>query len=570
MVKQTRGRALVLSVILCLGAGLLCGRLLQVQLFEREQFRNLIPQDSSQTPVILPRGRIWDKSGFLLAGNEYRWEISATPRLITDTAEIADRLAPLLDRPRDEVMADLSQKNERWVLLAREVPLAVGQAILAMGYRGITGTARPYRVYPERDLAAHLLGFTIYDNHGYYGVEGYYDQVLSYTPGDLLPDRQPWLVSWGARLSPRLAVQSSYAPDLVLTVDRTVQKVVERALQQAVVNYQAKSGTIIVIKPDTGAVLAMANYPTFDLNKFSTTPPQLHPNPAISHYYEPGSVLKVMTMAAGLDTGKITPHTQIHDPGSVDIGGQRIWNADRQAHGLVDMTDVLVWSLNVGAVHVAQLLGPDDFYLYLKRFGFGRVTEVDLAGEGPGSVRTPGNPWWSPSDLATNSYGQGIDVTPLQVVMAVAAVANDGVLMKPYVVHSVVRGQEEREVRPVPVRRVISSETARTLTQMMVQVVEREATLARVEGYQVAGKTGTAEIPEATSYSDRVIASFAGFLPADDPQLVILVKIDEPQIGRGGDRVAAPVFAEVAGELVRLLNIPPDNVRMALRQATGN
>jgi cell division protein FtsI/penicillin-binding protein 2 len=268
-------------------------------------------------------------------------------------------------------------------------------------------------------------------------------------------------------------------------------------------------------------------------------------------------------MAAGLDSGTIIPETTIYDGGAIEVGGRTIYNWDRNSYGTVDMTTVLGKSLNVGAAQVAVMLGKDRFYTYVRRFGFGRITEVDLDSEGPGTLKTPGDPDWHESDLGTNSFGQGIAVTPLQMTMAVAAVANGGLLMKPHAVQKIIEGDRDLSVQPTVVRRVILSQAARTLTEIMVTAVNQETELAQVPGYRVAGKTGTAQIPIPGGYHPTLtVASFAGYLPADDPALVILVVIHKPQTSPWGGHVAAPVFARIAQQLMILFDVPPDDIRL--------
>jgi cell division protein FtsI/penicillin-binding protein 2 len=321
------------------------------------------------------------------------------------------------------------------------------------------------------------------------------------------------------------------------------------------------------MEPKTGAVLGMASYPAYDPNNYSASNERLFFDPIVSEQYEPGSVFKIITMAAGLDAATVTPESTIYDGGQIEVGGRVIYNWDRQGHGTVDMTGVLAQSLNVGATQVAVGLGKDRFYTYVKRFGFGRLTEVDLDSEGPGTLKTPKDASWHESDLGTNSFGQGIAVTPIQIATAVGAIANDGLLMKPYITERIVDGERELIIKPTVVRRAVSQETAQTLTGMLVKALQYADSNAQVPGYEVAGKTGTAEIPVPGGYHPTLtLASFAGFLPADDPQVLVLVIIDRPTSSRWGSQTAAPMFSRIAEQLVILLDIPPDSVRLAQRQ----
>ncbi|MGQ9627202.1 MAG: peptidoglycan D,D-transpeptidase FtsI family protein [Anaerolineae bacterium] len=539
-------------------------QLLRWQVLEHDQLARLAEQEHNvREMVISRRGNIFERNGYLLATDLFQYEVSAAPNLISNLWETTEKLAPYLNLSRSKLYEALS-KDVPYVLLDRHVPQKNGEIIAAWNLMGITVQPRPKRIYPERELAAHLLGFVNETHKGYYGLEGYYDSILRGEEQILEKEKDP--EGREILLEPYHALALSKGKDLVLTIDRTIQYMVERKLKEAINKYGAESGTIIVMDPRRGAILALANFPTFNPNDFAKTPAELFVNPAVSNQYEPGSVFKIITLAAGLDAGVITPNTTFYDGGAIEVGGRVIMNWDRQGHGLVDMTDVLAKSLNVGAAYVSTSLGWDRFYSYVRRFGFGRLTEVDLDGEWPGSLRLPGDSEWHQSDLGTNSFGQGIAVTPLQMINSVAAVANRGFLMKPYVVEKVIDGDDAVETKPVVVRRAISSEAAAQLTAMLMEAVEEETTLAAVPGYKIAGKTGTAQIPTPGGYDPyNTIASFIGYAPADDPQFIVLVKLDRPKVSPWGSQVAAPVFREVAEELFVYLDIPPDSVRLAYR-----
>jgi cell division protein FtsI/penicillin-binding protein 2 len=446
--------------------------------------------------------------------------------------------------------------------VANGVPQAVGETIINWDIVGILVEPRPKRVYPEGDMGAHLMGFVNSNGNGFYGVEGYYDAMLKGRPGLQVGERSPFgeLIPLGAsHFVPPVAGATLY-----LTVDRNVQKLIENEIRGAVIQYGAQRGSVVVLNPKSGAILGMASYPNYDPNDYSASDEYLFADPNVSEQYEPGSVFKIVTMAAGLDAGVVGPMGTIYDGGSIEVGGRVIYNWDRQGHGTVDMTDVLAKSLNVGVAQVAVALGKDRFYTYVKRFGFGRLTEVDIDNEGPGTLKTPKDASWHESDLGTNSFGQGIAVTPLQIAAAVGAVANDGLLMKPYIVQRIVEGDHTAEVKPMVIRRVISEETAQTLTGMLVEAVERADSKAVLPGYKVAGKTGTAQIPVPGGYHPTLtLASFVGYLPADDPQVLVLVIIDRPASSKWGSETAAPAFKRMGEQLVVLLNIPPDDIRVA-------
>jgi cell division protein FtsI/penicillin-binding protein 2 len=350
--------------------------------------------------------------------------------------------------------------------------------------------------------------------------------------------------------------------DLVLTIDRTLQALTEAELARALSDTGAKSGTIIAMDPRTGAILAMASLPTYDPNDYIETSTSRFVNPAVSAPYEPGSTFKVLTMAAALQEGRVTPNTVYNDTAWIEVGGQVIRNWDRKGHGPSTMIDLLANSLNVGAATLATQMGGQTFYRYLQAFGIGRPTGIDLQGEASGSLRMPGDLDWHESDLATHSFGQGLSTTPLQLISAVAAVANDGIQMRPFVVAQKVDGEQILTAKPIPLERVISVQTAHTLTNMLEQAVLRENALARVPGYRIAGKTGTAQIPIPGGYDDPwTIASFVGYGPVSDPRLIILVKLDRPTSSPYGGQTASPVFARLAARMFVLLGVPPDEAR---------
>lgn len=558
---NTRWRIITLMAILSASALILVGRLFRWQILEHKTFLALAEEEHQAEITLRPRrGVIYDRNRFLLAADTFQYAISASPPMISDPYTTADRLFPLLGISRDETLAALTSEAA-WVPLTRGVPQPLGERILEWDITGIQVESHPKRIYAGGTLAAHLLGFVNDNDNGFYGVEGYYDAMLRGTPGLRQGERDPFGSS--IPIGPGQYIPPRDGRSLVLTIDRTAQHIVERELADAIERYQAESGTVVVLDPKTGGIVAMASWPTYDPNQFAQTDQKLFPDPAVSEQYEPGSVFKVITLAAGLDSSVITPETTIYDGGVIEVGGRTLYNWDRQPHGTVNMTTVLGKSLNVGAAQVAVMLGKERFYTYVRRFGFGRITEVDLDSEGPGTLKMPGDPDWHESDLGTNSFGQGIAVTPLQITVAMAAVANDGLLMKPHVVQQIIDGDRVLSVQPTVVRRAIQARTAQTLTEMLVVAVNQETELAKVPGYRVAGKTGTAQIPVPGGYHPSLtVASFAGFVPADEPALVILVVIHKPQTSPWGGTVAAPVFARTAQQLMVLFDIPPDEIRL--------
>jgi cell division protein FtsI/penicillin-binding protein 2 len=569
-------------VLLCL---FMLGQLLRIQVLAHRELSDegerMRVRQSDLEPL---RGRIWDRNGYLLAGNVVQYDISASPALISDPYKTAATLAVYLEMDAGEILDQLTG-DALWVRIARGVPKDLGDAIAAKGIVGISVEPVWRRTFPEGILAAHLLGFVNAMGRGYYGVEGYYDEALRGQRGTRVYQRDPWNQIIPLGLTDDEPPQPGV--DLVLTLDRTVQALVEEELALALEETGAESGVIIVMDPRTGAILAMAAAPVYDPNYYGEVlDGRVFVNPAVSGQYEPGSVFKVLTVAIALESGMVSPETTFYDAGQIEMGGQVIRNSTRQAYGEVTLTESLVHSLNVEMAQISAMLGPEKFYQGIRAFGIAHRTGVDLAGEVVGELRVPGDWRWHESDLATNAFGQGLAVTPLQMIAAVAAIANDGLLMQPFVVaekhypHSAPfpappclpkrcaePGADERveRARPASIGRAVSPETARVVGEMMAQTVEQGVEKAQVPGYRIAGKTGTAQLPTPFGYDEqKTIASFVGFAPVDDPQVIVLVRLDKPTSSEWGTQTAAPVFARLARQLFVLLEVPPDDVRLGL------
>jgi len=535
------------------------------------------PVDVAAQLLHQPRGTIVDRDGEVLAADRFFYQVVASPKdLNTDEKRlvIAQTLEQLIGLPAantQQVLFDF--KRYAYAELVKRLDLALGQELIdfrakeleqhpdsLLQYINIRPV--PERFYPQHSLASHLVGFVHPNAYGVYGVEEYYDNFLNSSIGLLEKDVKPFD---SLPLKTRRYLPSVAGRDLVLTFDRSIQWIIEEELREAIAKYRAKTGSIIVMEPQTGAILGLANWPTYDPNQLKTGTVDVArlPNPSVSALYEPGSVFKLITMAGGLDTGVITPTTVFTDDGYIVIGQRTIYNSNRLPAGRVTVEDALARSLNVVTAQVADRMGYDDFYRYIRRFGFSTRTEVDLADEVAGLLKTPGNELWSQSDLGTNSFGQGLAVTPLQMANSVCAIANGGTLMRPYLVQARIEDGKVLYTKPTVVRRVISEKTAAELTDMMIYTVNTGNKAAVVPGWSVAGKSGTAQIPGPDGYrEDATIVSFVGFAPAYDPKFVILVKLDEPDfaISQWAAYTAAPVFAQVARRLFELLDIPPDEI----------
>jgi cell division protein FtsI/penicillin-binding protein 2 len=518
--------------------------------------------------TVAERGRIFDRDYEPLAVNTLQYEISMSPNLLSDPRDTAVQLASILGINERDVL-EMATSDLLWVQVAKPVSAEIGQQIAQLDIYGVIVSPIARRYYPQGSLAGHILGFVAgekEDTRGYYGVEGHYqDQLAGRVRAQEISDI-PFAV-------PEEQAAGDRGGDLVLTIDRDIQFLAESELQLSISETGATKGTIIVMNPRNGDILAMANYPPFDPNTFATIKDQsLYVNTAISDQYEPGSIMKVLTIASALDKGIVTPQSTYNDTGAFECCGVRIENWDRAAHGVTDMTQILVQSLNVGAATVSTTMKIENFYPKMADFGIGRPTGIDLEGEAGGILKVPGDPNWSESDLATNSFGQGVSTTPLQMITAFSAIANGGLMMQPRVVYEIIDGKEVLSSRPSPLGRPISAQTAQTVTQMMVATVRDGVDKAGIPGYTIAGKSGTAEIPDpALGYlSDAWIMSFVGFLPADDPQVVVLIRLDKPTSGRWASQVVAPIFSRFVERLVLLLEIPPDDVRHALAAQGGS
>ncbi len=523
------------------------------------------PQRVIAQEVDTSRGRIVDRDGVLLATDSFTWEIYLEPRRYDPKTFPPDQIALAaqeLGLNPDVIMKALSAggavaqvaKNvTHEQCVAADKGDAVPQWFWCDGKR--------HRTYPQGSLAAHVIGFSNQDQVGQTGLEAFYNDWLltsgGWSPAAVTGPGEPIPDEWGAFLP------SPNGRDLVLHMSAPLQHVTEQHLEDAVKKYGASSGSIIVMDPRTGAILSMANWPAFDPNNYAAAEMHSLQNPAVSLLFEPGSVFKLVTYGAALDSGSIVPDQKFYDEGVKIVGGQKITNSQKRALWQVSAWDALAESLNTVSAEICLAMGQETFYRYVRLFGFGKPTEVDLGTEVAGIVKRPGSAQWSQFDQAANSFGQGISTTPIQMLNAAAAIANHGTLMQPQVAQAVVY---DGKLYRLPVRvldQVVQPETARTLTQMLVYTVENyDLGEDLVPGFRVAGKTGTAEIPEQAGYTNLLtITTFVGFLPAADPQLVVLVKINEPTKARWAEQVALPVFGKVARDAVQIMDLTPNTER---------
>ncbi|MBN1169203.1 penicillin-binding protein 2 [Candidatus Woesebacteria bacterium] len=530
-------------------------------------------QYNSSQVVEAPRGAILASDGSWYCTEKNSWILfSYLPDIKKDINEIADLLAPIIIDKDDqnykkrvyekagEIKSQLQRTDTTWVSLEKRLDNDRKEQIEEFSIDGIGFEGDFIRSYPEASSAAHLLGFVGKNdkglNQGYFGLEGYYDLMLSGKSGFVSRDSdaagKPLLLGGGVEIS------SIPGVDLLTHVDKGVQFLIEEKLKDGLEKYGAVSGTVIVMKPDTGEVIAMASEPSFDPESYYDYSDDLFRNPVVSDSFEPGSVFKVIVMAAALDEGVIEPETKCEvcsGPYKVDKYFIRTWND--QYHPDSTMTEVIVNSDNVGMAYIGEKIGSDRLYDYLYDFGFGQLTNIDLQGEISVGLREKKD--WNIVDTATATFGQGVAVTPIQLITAVSAIANDGTLMTPQVVDKILTPTRSEDIKPQVVRRVISEKAANETTAMMVEAAKSgEAKWTYLRGFGVAGKTGTAQIPIAGHYDEeRTIASFIGFVPYDDPEFIMLVTLHEPQTSPWSSETAAPLWYDITEDLILHFGIQP-------------
>jgi cell division protein FtsI (penicillin-binding protein 3) len=516
-------------------------------------------QHQKSIPLIPQRGTIFDRNGGAMALSMEVDSVYAEPRKLENRDHAARLLAPILDLPLETVRAKLSG-DKGFVWLKRQVPPALSQRIRNLKLEAVGAIKEHQRFYPNSTIGAQVLGFTGLDPKGLAGIEATYDKTLLGRGGYLIMERDA--LGRGIGSGEPVIEGATRGHDLHLTIDENLQYIAERELAAGVKEFNAKAGAVVVLEPSSGRILAMANQPDYNPNAFSRYKPSDWRNRAISDTFEPGSTMKVFVMAAGLNEGVVTPNQLINcEGGSWKVGGRVIH--DSHPHGVLTAEEVLKVSSNIGSAKIGRMLERKRLHTYLRDFGFGAKSGLELPGEENGILRDPSR--WFEIDLATISFGQGVSITPLQLAAATGAIANGGNLMEPYLVEKVTdgEGQVVEERQPKIVRQVVKPEVATRVTRMMETVTEEDGgtgTKARVPGFRVAGKTGTAQKvdPVTGGYSaDKRIASFVGFVPADNPRLVVVVMIDEPRGQVYGGLVAAPVFSRISTQSLQYLKVAP-------------
>ncbi len=552
--------------LIALGGFAIVARLVQLQIIDHPRYAEAAREmHLSQEIISDRRGAILDRNGYPLAASQDAYNVMverdawANPE---DAQYAATQLSSATGVPAKTMIDIVNSVDVFEVPVAKGLNFTQATAVRNLQLNGVRLIDDPVRVYPEGNVGAQLLGFIGSDGAGLTGLEADLNAVLGGAAGSITYERDA--IGQELAVGERSETPAQPGANVVLTIDRYVQQIAEQELKKAIDAHQASGGSVVVTQPRTGQVLAIASYPSFDLTKPNLNDPKTADgirNRAVTDAYEPGSVFKLITTATALDLGLVTPETPWFDSGEITFGGWTIRNWDLSSHGDETVQGMLTKSLNVGAAWVASLCGPDNFYNYVQAFGFGAPTGSGLSGEVSGSIRTPQTAPddWGPVDLATNSFGQGLTVTPLQYAMALGAIANGGTLMKPQFVREVDGPDGLQAIQPEVVRQVIKPETSRTLLDMMGVVADSVSSdYLSVPGYKVGAKSGTAQVADgAGGYKATYISSFAGVVPLENPQLSIIVKVDEPKDVPWGTVVAAPVFSGIAQKVLPYLNIPP-------------
>ena len=558
--KGVRTRIKLIGVIFTLGFALVTMRAFDLQVLQEEQWDERAERQHQKVIPLTPqRGTIFDRNGEELAVSVNVDSVYVEPRKLEDKSEATRKLAKSLGLSKRTVNAKL-KSNSNFVWLKRQITPSQSEQVKQADLKGVGMIKEHRRFYPNSNIAAHLLGFTGLDPKGLEGLELEYDKTILGRGGYLVMERDALGRGLGAG-SPQVQ-GASRGHDLYLTLDKNLQYIAERELAEGLRTTKGKSGSVVMMEPSTGKILAMASYPEYNPNSFFRHKPYQWRNRAVCDSYEPGSTFKIFLMAAALNEAVISTNQKIYcENGRYKVGGKVIRDHNKKYQDLTP-AEIMKYSSNIGSAKIGKLLERKTYHEYIEDFGFGHKTGIDLPGEAVGLVRPPNK--WFEVDLAAISFGQAISVTPIQLVAATSAIANGGYLMQPYVVEKVVdsQGHVTQKNQPRVVRKVIAQDVAHVVTRMLEMAVEEggTGTKAQVPGFRVAGKTGTAQKVDAVTggYSvDKRVASFVGFLPAEDPRLVMLVTIDEPKGITYGGLTAGPVFSRIAAQAMQYMKIRP-------------
>jgi cell division protein FtsI (penicillin-binding protein 3) len=562
-------RIIFISILLFFCFAFVVGRMFQLQVLKKEQLYRLAAQQHYvQIPLVPKRGTIYDSRGNELAVSIEVDSVYADSKKVIDVGRTAKELSSILKIDREKLKERLkNRKTFEWV--QRKISPKEAAEIKALGLPGVQFLKENRRFYPNMELAAHLIGFVGLDSKGLEGIEFQYDALLN-GRGDV------WTLERDARgheivMDEVPVKREDHYKNVFLTIDKHIQHVAEIELSRSVQKWGAKGGMVIAMDPLTGKILAMASYPFFNPNQFIQYRSRSWRNRAISDIFEPGSLFKAFLAAAALEEKVVRPLDAFFcENGSYTVYDRTIH--DHSRHGWLTFQQIIKFSSNIGASKVGEKMGRERLYRYITSFGFGEKTRIGLSGEGKGIVHHPR--YWSPVALDTISFGQGISVTGIQLAVALSAIANGGSLMRPYVVERITdeKGQVVQSFQPEVVRRVISEGTAKKVIALLKATTQKGGTgeEALPAGYEVAGKTGTAQKVDTLlgGYSeDRYMSGFMGFAPADEPKLVLLIVIDEPQGSIYGGVVAAPVFKEIIEDVLPYLNVLPKGTLIVKKES---
>ncbi len=537
------------------------GRLFYWQIIKGEDLSALGRSQYGGFIRVLPqRGEIKTSDNFPIAANKVSFLVFANPKAIENKENTSKILADSLDLQVSSVSALLSQ-NLLWVPVKQKVDIGKKEDLEKINIKGIGFEKQPGRFYPEASMAAHLLGFVgkdeLGEDKGYFGIEGYYDRQLKGKTGITMSVQDALGRPILSKMNDNL--REIDGRNLILNIERPIQFLAEKRLKEGIKRYEASGGAVLIMEPKTGNIVAMASFPSFDPSSYGQFSSENFKSPLISNLYEPGSTFKALVMASALDADIVKPQTKCPVCGGpFSMGGYTIKTWNDKYYKDTSMIEIIQHSDNVGMVYVARSLGLKNLLSYLRKFGIGDLTGIDLQGEVSADLK-PEKQWY-PLDLATAGFGQGISVTPIQLLTAFASIANGGKRMEPHVVSKIQTSQGEIiDISPKVVDKPISEKTARIMTEILVNAVNKgESQWVRVKGYRIAGKTGTAQIPIAGHYDpNKTITSFIGFGPADDPKFVMLVVIDRPTTSIYGSETAAPVFFSIAKDIINYYGIPP-------------
>ncbi|KKQ01912.1 MAG: Stage V sporulation protein D [Candidatus Roizmanbacteria bacterium GW2011_GWA2_36_23] len=512
-----------------------------------------------KTKQIIPeRGSIFDRNRNPLVLNQNSYLLYVEPKKIQDKALTVKKLSSVLEIEEASLEAKIDD-SKYWISIKSGIEEDRKKSIEKLGLKGLGFEYAMKRYYPEASLSAHIVGFvgknTENEDIGYFGIEGFYDKDLKGLPGILESERdlfgKPMIIGMQEKVNPE------HGRDLILTIDKTVQEISKRKLLQGLDSYKAKEGCVVTANPKTMEILAMVCLPDYDPSKYFLFDEKDFKNPILSDLYEPGSTFKPLIVAAALQEKKIRADDFYDEKGSVEVGEYRIKTWNDKYEGKITITRILEKSSNVGMVHIGNKLGNDLIYSYLKKYGFGEKTQIDLQGEIEGYIKPKQD--WYPIDYATVTFGQGIAVSPIRMLAAFSSIINGGDLMRPSLVNSMVDADGIRVLKPKLERTILSDMTSAIVKKMLVSTVENgEIKWLKPKGYKIGGKTGTAQIPIKGHYDpSKTIASFIGFAPADDPKFITLVILKEPQSSPWGSETAAPLFFDIAKELIVYYNIAP-------------